>query len=51
MEHLAVKAVTAITDLGEFEALAATYDIDRVKDKIIFGAFEKTIAGGRPAGS
>jgi len=50
MEHLAVKAVTAITDLGEFEALAATYDIDRVKDKIIFGAFEKTIAEWQASG-
>lgn len=51
MKRLAVKAaVSEVTDLGEFEALAATYDIDRVKDQIVFGAFAKTIAAWRASG-
>jgi hypothetical protein len=45
LEHKAVEATTRVdSDLGEFSALAATYDVDRVKDRIRFGAFEKTIA-------
>jgi HK97 family phage prohead protease len=44
MEHLTVKAVAAATELGEFTAIAATYGIDRVKDQIVPGAFERTIA-------
>jgi uncharacterized protein len=44
-EQLAVKAaIGAVSDLGEFTAIAATYDIDRVKDRIVPGAFERTIA-------
>jgi hypothetical protein len=51
MQRLAVKAaVSEVTDLGEFEAIAATYDIDRVKDQIVFGAFAKTIAAWRASG-
>lgn len=51
MQQLAVKAaVSEVTDLGEFEAIAATYDIDRVKDQIVFGAFAKTIAAWRRSG-
>jgi HK97 family phage prohead protease len=44
MEHLTVKAVATATDLGEFAAIAAAYTVDRVKDRIVPGAFEKTIA-------
>ena len=51
MQRLAVRAaVSEIPDLGEFEAIAATYDIDRVKDQIVFGAFAKTIAAWRASG-
>jgi uncharacterized protein len=50
MEHLTVKAVATATELGEFTAIAATYDIDRVKDQIIPGAFEKTIARWQASG-
>jgi hypothetical protein len=45
LEHKAVEAQTHVAnDLGEFAAIATTYDVDRVKDRIRFGAFEKTIA-------
>lgn len=50
MEHLTVKAVATATDLGEFTAIAATYDIDRVKDQIVPGAFERTIARWEASG-
>ena len=50
MEHLTVKAVATATELGEFTAIAATYDIDRVKDQIVPGAFERTIAQWRASG-
>jgi HK97 family phage prohead protease len=50
MQHLAVKAVAEVTDLGEFTAIAATYDVDRVKDQIVLGAFERTIAQWRASG-
>jgi uncharacterized protein len=50
VEHLTVKAVATATELGEFTAIAATYDIDRAKDQIIPGAFEKTIARWRASG-
>ena len=51
MQRLAVKAaVSEVTDRGEFEAIAATYDIDRVKDQIVYGAFERTIAAWRASG-
>jgi HK97 family phage prohead protease len=51
LEHKAVEASTRVdSDLGEFAAIAATYDVDRVKDRIRFGAFEKTIAQWRASG-
>jgi len=51
LEHKAVEAQTHVAnDLGEFSAFAATYDLDRVKDRIRFGAFEKTIADWRASG-
>jgi HK97 family phage prohead protease len=51
LEHKAVEAQTHVAnDLGEFAAIATTYDVDRVKDRIRFGAFEKTIARWRACG-
>jgi HK97 family phage prohead protease len=50
MEHLTVKAVATATDLGEFTAIAATYNIDRAKDQIVPGAFERTIAQWQASG-
>jgi HK97 family phage prohead protease len=51
LEHKAVEATTRVdSDLGEFAAIAATYDVDRVKDRIRFGAFEKTIAAWQASG-
>ena len=51
LEHKAVEAQTHVAnDLGEFAAFAATNDVDRVKDRIRFGAFEKTIADWRASG-
>jgi HK97 family phage prohead protease len=51
LEHKAVEAQTHLAnDLGEFAAIAATYDVDRVKDRIRFGAFEKTIADWQASG-
>jgi HK97 family phage prohead protease len=50
MEHLTVKAVAKATDLGELTAIAATYDIDRAKDQIVPGAFERTIAQWQASG-
>jgi HK97 family phage prohead protease len=51
LEHKAVEAQTHLAnDLGEFAAIAATYDVDRVKDRIRFGAVEKTIADWQASG-
>jgi uncharacterized protein len=51
MQHLVVKAaVPQVTDRGEFTAIAAAYTIDRVKDRIVPGAFEKTIARWQASG-
>jgi uncharacterized protein len=51
VQHLAVKAaVSEVTDLGEFTAIAAAYTVDRVKDRIFPGAFEKTIGQWRASG-
>ena len=45
LERKAVEAETRVAlDRGEFSAFAATYDVDRVQDRIRFGAFENTIA-------
>jgi len=44
MLHKTLETKTSIqTDLGEFSALAATYQLDRVGDQIIPGAFAKSI--------
>src|SRR5215207_859927 len=51
VEHLKVKATAApVTDLGEFEALVATWDRDREGDVIARGAFTKSIAQWREVG-
>jgi HK97 family phage prohead protease len=51
LEHKAVEATTRVgQDLGQFSAFAATYDVDRVNDRIRFGAFEKTIARWQASG-
>jgi Escherichia/Staphylococcus phage prohead protease len=38
------------TDLGEFSAIAAAYTQDRQNDRIVPGAFEKTVARWRASG-
>ena len=51
MQHLAVKAaISEVTDRGQFTAIAAAYTVDRVKDRIVPGAFEKTIAQWQASG-
>jgi HK97 family phage prohead protease len=51
LEHKAVEAESRVTsDLGEFSAFAATYDVDRVKDRIRFGALENTVARWQQSG-
>jgi HK97 family phage prohead protease len=51
LEHKAVEGTTRVEqDLGEFKAFAATYDVDREKDRIRFGAFENTIARWQASG-
>jgi len=51
LEHKAVEASTRVsTDRGEFSALAAAYTVDGVKDRIVRGAFEKTIARWQVSG-
>jgi Caudovirus prohead serine protease len=51
LEHKAVHATRrAHSDLGEFAAIAATYDLERVKERIGFGAFEQTIAAWQASG-
>jgi HK97 family phage prohead protease len=43
LKHKTIKAAATTTDQGVFSALAAAYTVDRVKDQIVPGAFEKTI--------
>lgn len=50
MQHKTLEAKAVATDRGEFTALAATYDTDRVGDRIVFGAFTKTIAAWQDSG-
>ena len=51
LEHKAVEAQTHVaSDRGEFAAFAATYDVDRVQDRIRFGAFASTIARWQTSG-
>lgn len=44
LAHKTLEAVTTTQDQGAFSALAATYAVDRVNDRIKPGAFEKTIS-------
>ncbi len=41
---------TPASDLGRFTAIAAAYTVDRERDRIIPGAFEKTIAAWQGSG-
>ena len=51
MEHLLLKAATtATTDQGYFAAIAAAYTVDRVKDRIVPGAFKGTIEHWQKSG-
>jgi HK97 family phage prohead protease len=51
MEHTVKAAtVTATTELGEFTAIAAAYTLDRDGDRIVHGAFAKTIEKWRGSG-
>ena len=43
MQHLTLKAASTATDLGEFSAIAASYSIDRQRERVQFGAFRRTI--------
>lgn len=48
---MAVKAVAeSETNAGEFEAIVATYDLDSYGDRIVPGAFEKTLAEWKAKG-
>ena len=52
MQHKTVAVATVDTDqqLGEFTAIAAAYSVDRVKDRIVPGAFANTIDRWRASG-
>jgi uncharacterized protein len=43
-------ATTRVADRGEFEALAATYAVDRGRDQIVPGAFDATIRRWKDSG-
>jgi HK97 family phage prohead protease len=48
LEHKTVKTTTRTeTDLGGFTAIAAAYTLDRDKERIVPGAFEKSLAAWR----
>lgn len=50
MEHKTLDAKATATELGEFTAIAAAYSVDRDNERIIPGAFEKTIANWQASG-
>ena len=50
MKHLTLQAKATTTDQGTFVALAAAYSVDRVGDRIVPGAFAKTIDHWRESG-
>jgi HK97 family phage prohead protease len=51
LQHKRATATTSTTtDRGEFSALAATYALDRVGDRIIKGAFARTIEAWQRSG-
>jgi HK97 family phage prohead protease len=48
LDHKTVKAATRTdTDLGQFTAIAAAYTLDRDRERIVPGAFEKSLAAWR----
>lgn len=50
MNHKTLETKAVITDRGEFTAIAAAYNVDRVKDEIKHGAFAKTIHAWKSQG-
>jgi Escherichia/Staphylococcus phage prohead protease len=51
LDHKTVKAATRTeTDLGQFTAIAAAYTLDRDRERIVPGAFEKSLAAWRERG-
>lgn len=50
MKKLILQAKVAATDLGEFVAIAAAYSLDRAGDRIVPGAFAKTIERWQASG-
>ena len=51
MQHLIAKATTTAAELGQFEAIAAVFgNIDRDGDRIVPGAFAKTIEAWKRTG-
>lgn len=50
MLHKTLEAKTTATDRGVFTALAATYSVDRMNERIIKGAFSDTILAWRDSG-
>lgn len=50
MQHLTIKAAATTTSKGVFSAIAAAYSVDRMNERIIPGAFEKTILAWQTSG-
>jgi HK97 family phage prohead protease len=50
MQHALKSATAVVTDEGLFEAIAATWDLDRVGERISQGAFALTIQNWRTIG-
>ena len=51
MEHLVAKAMVGeVTELGEFEAIAAAYPVDAGNEQIARGAFKATLEAWRGRG-
>jgi HK97 family phage prohead protease len=50
MLHKTVTIDATATDLGHFEAVAATWSVDRVNEQIVKGAFAQTIESWRQSG-
>lgn len=50
MLHKTLEAKATTTDVGEFTAIAAAYSVDRGNERIIPGAFAKTIANWQASG-
>jgi HK97 family phage prohead protease len=49
-QHITLEAKATATEQGEFVALAAAYSVDRAGDRIVPGAFSKTIAHWQGSG-